>query len=152
MTERQQDQRYIEQLRAECLRRANAATRDTRTYTSSALSVTVQNTTVTKSAPKHRPYTPIARRHCPPEPSRQAIRTLPTNSAAWRKLRAAVLAIEPLCRECAKHRRVRAANHVDHINGDASNNDMPNLQPLCAPCHSRKTATEDGGWGNTAKR
>lgn len=24
----------------------------------------------------------------------------------------------------------------------------PCWQPLCAPCHSRKTATEDGGFGN----
>jgi 5-methylcytosine-specific restriction protein A len=45
---------------------------------------------------------------------------------------------------------VRAANHVDHINNDPSNNDLSNLQPLCAPCHSRKTAKEDGGFGNRA--
>jgi 5-methylcytosine-specific restriction protein A len=63
-----------------------------------------------------------------------------------------VLGVEPLCRECAKHGITRAANHVDHISGDPSNNDLTNLQPLCAPCHSRKTAAEDGGFGNPKGR
>jgi 5-methylcytosine-specific restriction protein A len=104
-----------------------------------------------KAAPKHRPATTPPRRHCPPEQSRQARRTLATNCAAWRKLRASVLSAEPLCRECSKRGIVRAANHVDHENGDPSNNDPSNLQPLCAPCHSRKTAAEDGGFGNRRK-
>ncbi|ALN84936.1 HNH endonuclease family protein [Lysobacter capsici] len=43
---------------------------------------------------------------------------------------------------------IRAASCVDHVNGDATNNDLTNLQPLCSPCHSRKTAKEDGGFGN----
>ncbi|KRG38833.1 hypothetical protein ARC78_15260 [Stenotrophomonas pictorum JCM 9942] len=97
---------------------------------------------------KHRPSAPATRRHTPPQVDRQAKRTLPTNSAAWRRLRAAILADEPLCRICASKGYTRGANHVDHINGDPSNNDMTNLQPLCAPCHSRKTAAEDGGFGN----
>lgn len=101
-----------------------------------------------KAAPKHRPFAPAARRHCPPEQSRQARRALATNSATWRAIRSSVLAAEPLCRECAQKGITRGANHVDHINGDATNNDPSNLQPLCAPCHSRKTATEDGGFGN----
>lgn len=91
---------------------------------------------------------PATKHHCPPAKSRQARRTLATNSAAWRKLRGLVLAAEPLCRECTKKRITRAASHVDHVDGDPSNNTMSNLQPLCAPCHSRKTAKEDGGFGN----
>lgn len=101
-----------------------------------------------KAARKHRPYTPLARRHCPPEQSRQARRVFATNSAAWRAIRSAVLAAEPLCRMCAARGITRAAQHVDHVDGDPGNNDPSNLQPLCAPCHSRKTATEDGGFGN----
>ena len=86
--------------------------------------------------------------HKAPEASRQARRALATNSAAWRKLRAQVLGAEPLCRHCAAKGVVRAANVVDHEDGDAHNNSLSNLQPLCGPCHSRKTAAEDGGFGN----
>lgn len=105
-----------------------------------------------KAAPRHRPVFPAARRYCPPEQSRQARRALATNSAAWRAIRSGVLAREPLCRLCATKGITRAANHVDHVDGNANNNDPTNLQPLCAPCHNRKTATEDGGFGNRKKR
>jgi 5-methylcytosine-specific restriction protein A len=44
-----------------------------------------------------------------------------------------------------------AANEVDHIKphkGDmALFWDSSNWQSLCKPCHSAKTATEDGGFG-----
>lgn len=105
-----------------------------------------------KAAPKHRVKYPAARRHCPPTPSRQARRALATNSAAWLALRQQVLNREPLCRCCAARGVIRAATDVDHIDGDASNNDDANLQPLCRRCHSRKTAREDGGFGNRKKR
>ena len=102
-----------------------------------------------------RPATLKRTRHTTPvvryqhsEPSRKARRALATNSAAWRKIRAAVLAAEPLCRICASKRRITAASCVDHIDGDAHNNDRANLQSLCSKCHNRKTATENGGWGN----
>lgn len=36
--------------------------------------------------------------------------------------------------------RVTAATEVDHIDEDSHNNDPSNLQPLCKPCHSSKTA------------
>lgn len=84
----------------------------------------------------------------PTAADRQARRALPTNSAAWRRLRASVLAAEPLCRECARKGRVTAATCVDHIDGNAMNNGAHALQPLCSPCHSRKTAIENGGFGN----
>lgn len=103
-------------------------------------------------APKFNPMRPIARRHLLSEPGRQARRALATNSATWRRLRASVLAAEPLCRECGKKGRVRAASCVDHVDGNAMNNDPNNLQPLCSPCHSRKTAREDGGFGNRTAR
>lgn len=81
---------------------------------------------------------------------RQARRALPTNSAAWRKIRAAQLAREPLCRHCAALGRVKAATDVDHIDGDDANNDLGNYQSLCGPCHSAKTARENGGFGRSA--
>lgn len=79
---------------------------------------------------------------------RQAGRQYATNSTAWRRIRAAVLAAEPLCRECSRADRVTAATVVDHADDDSWNNAPDNLQPLCAPCHGRKTAGEDGGFGN----
>lgn len=65
--------------------------------------------------------------------------------ADWRRLRARVLAEEPLCRHCLRDGRVTAATDVDHITAKArgGTDDRANLQPLCHQCHSRKTATED---------
>lgn len=70
--------------------------------------------------------------------------------ADWRKVRAAVLADEPLCRFCAAEGRIVAATQVDHIEGfngvrDARRLDRANLQPLCAPCHAAKTARSSHG-------
>ena len=70
---------------------------------------------------------------------------------AWRRLRESVLRDDPLCAECKRAGRVVQARLVDHIDGDATNNERTNLQGLCWPCHSAKTAREDGGFGN-AKR
>lgn len=79
---------------------------------------------------------------------RQAKRALPTNCAAWRAIRADVLAEQPLCRHCEQANRVTVATEVDHVDGNDSNNDRANLQGLCKPCHSRKTAAENQGFGN----
>ena len=67
-------------------------------------------------------------------------RTMPLNSARWRRLRAYVLAREPLCRHCGN-----VATDVDHISGDPSDNREANLQPLCHSCHSHKTGRERAG-------
>lgn len=71
---------------------------------------------------------------------------------AWLDGRTAFLAIHPLCAECEKAGRLTAACIVDHIvphQGDlALFYDQDNWQPLCKPCHDRKTAAEDGGFGN----
>jgi 5-methylcytosine-specific restriction protein A len=88
----------------------------------------------------------------PPEPSRQARRALSTASAAWRAIRKEQLAKEPYCRTCRRKGIWRLANQVDHIDGDASNDAPTNYQSLCGPCHSRKTAREDGGFGNRKRR
>ena len=61
----------------------------------------------------------------------------------WARLRIMVLRREPICRICGK----AEATEVDHIVTKARGGDdsYANLQGLCKPCHSRKTATEDGG-------
>ena len=70
----------------------------------------------------------------------------------WRSARAAFLLEHPLCVECLKNGKVEQATDVDHIKphrGDVNLFwDQSNWQPLCHACHSRKTAKEDGGFGN----
>ena len=68
------------------------------------------------------------------------------NSRQWNALRAGQLAREPWCADCLAEGRHVMANEVDHIkphNGDTSLFlDANNLQSLCKPHHSRKTANE----------
>ena len=64
--------------------------------------------------------------------------------------------VEPLCRECFKDGRLTPMDCVDHIvpmNGpdDPRWYDQTNHQALCTPCHSRKTANEDGAFGNVKR-
>lgn len=68
----------------------------------------------------------------------------------WQRLRKLVLHSEPLCRECKRNGKLTAATEVDHIVPltASGTNDWENLQPLCHECHSRKTAAENGGFGN----
>lgn len=75
----------------------------------------------------------------------QAKRAYRTSHPVWRRMRAAVLQREPLCRECRKHGETTPATDVDHIDGNTFNNAMSNLQPLCKPCHTRKTVREQQG-------
>ena len=72
-------------------------------------------------------------------------RTLALNGTAWRKLRAHVLAGEPLCRHCtAKGIGPVVATEVDHADNNPANNAPENLQPLCREHHSQKTARDQG--------
>lgn len=78
---------------------------------------------------------------------------------AWQKAREGFLRKHPLC-ECDKCQagtlRVRAATVVDHIiphRGDKKLFwDRNNWQAMAASCHSKKTAREDGGFGNKSDR
>ena len=69
------------------------------------------------------------------------------DTALWKRLRSAVLALSPLCVDCKGEGRVEPATEVDHripirdapdLAFDASN-----LQPLCKRHHSEKTAREN---------
>ena len=71
---------------------------------------------------------------------------------AWVSARKAYLMANPLCVLCQREGRLTPATDVDHIiphRGDRRAFwDTSNWQALCHPCHSRKTAGEDGGFGN----
>lgn len=73
----------------------------------------------------------------------------------WQKLRLMVLREQPLCVECQKIGRLTVATVLDHITPHKGDMDLfyrrDNLQQLCATCHNRKTASEDGGFGNKDK-
>ena len=75
-------------------------------------------------------------------------RTVPLGSAAWKRLRAQVLAEEPLCRWCLAQGLYVASTDVDHINNDGDDNRRENLTGMCHSCHSIKTA-QDMGKGTT---
>ena len=66
--------------------------------------------------------------------------------AKWRKLREYVLQRHPVCQvpDCTV-----AATDVDHIvtRRRGGTDDLKNLQALCHPHHSEKTAREDRRWG-----
>lgn len=76
-------------------------------------------------------------------------------TSGWTAARNAYLQRHPLCVECQSRGRLVAATVVDHIiphRGDTKLFwDQGNWQTLCASCHSRKTAREDGGFGNQTR-
>lgn len=88
----------------------------------------------------------------------------------WRKARDTFLARHPLCAACSTDERPVPARDVDHIvphrlsealdSGDHERIALAqslfwnsgNWQGLCQRCHSKKTAREDGGFGNKPLR
>ena len=80
-----------------------------------------------------------------PSPSRRGY------GRRWRKLRAMYLSHHPLCEDPFDlHGDMPpVATEVDHIipKRSGGSDAWDNLQALCKPCHSRKTAVEDGRWG-----
>ena len=67
----------------------------------------------------------------------------------WRRRASMILNAEPVCRICQR----MPATEVDHITPRrlGGEDTDENLQGLCRSCHSRKTATEDGGFGMGAR-
>lgn len=69
-------------------------------------------------------------------------------SPDWRQFRARILCERPTCET---HGCGRKAEHVDHrrpLAAGGAGLDRANVKALCASCHSRKTASADGGFGN----
>lgn len=70
----------------------------------------------------------------------------------WQQARAGYLRKHPLCVHCEAAGRFTVATDLDHTvphKGDMVLFwDAGNWQGLCKPCHSVKTASEDGGFGN----
>ena len=68
----------------------------------------------------------------------------PYTTAAWARLRAVHLALEPACRGCAAQGRLGIANTVDHVrpiaDGGPAFPGHDGLASYCAACHSAKTA------------
>lgn len=73
-------------------------------------------------------------------------------TSTWRRVAKRFLERDPYCEECFKQGKITPATEVDHIvphKGDRNLMwDEKNWQSLCHRCHSRKTAREDGGFGN----
>jgi len=69
---------------------------------------------------------------------------------AWAGVRARVLAEEPECVYCGEPSAV-----VDHIEPHRGDRELffarSNLQGVCKSCHDRKTARQDGGFGNARR-
>ena len=66
---------------------------------------------------------------------------------AWRRTRKVQLAAYPLCKHCLARGIVKAATEVDHIIRISDGGDWydpDNLQSLCSPHHSQKTARDEG--------
>ena len=76
-------------------------------------------------------------------------------NSAWQRASKAYLIKHPFCAECLKHGIHTKAAVVDHIIPHKGDNtlfwDKNNWQALCKPCHDRKTAAEDGGFGRRLK-
>jgi len=63
----------------------------------------------------------------------------------WRRLRKEALERDSyLCQICRRHGVITQANEVDHIKSKSAggDDDLNNLQSLCAPCHAVKTIKE----------
>jgi len=74
----------------------------------------------------------------------------------WQKVRIGFLTLNPLCTKCEAQGRVVAAKVVDHIEPHKNDPvlfwDQDNWQGLCYRHHNRKTAQQDGGFGNTINK
>lgn len=95
---------------------------------------------------KHRPKRDYKREN------KDRVRCKLYDTARWKRFRLIKLKRNPLCEECLEHGRVVQAKHVDHKEPHRGDTtlffDIDNLRSLCMSCHSRKTAKEDGGFGN----
>jgi 5-methylcytosine-specific restriction protein A len=91
-------------------------------------------------------------RHAWPSRERRGTASQRGYGSRWQRARAGYLLSHPYCAACECDGKITLANVVDHIvphRGDmALFWRAANWQPLCTTCHNRKTATQDGGFGN----
>ena len=76
-------------------------------------------------------------------------------TSKWRQVSKRFLSRHPFCVMCYSEGKMTPATEVDHIKPHRGDHELmwseSNWQPLCHRCHSRKTASEDGGFGNRIK-
>lgn len=72
-------------------------------------------------------------------------------TAHWARLRTIVLNRDPVCTICDRYPSTVADHTKPHRGIWERFCDLSNLAGVCKPCHDTKTATEDGGFGNTKK-
>ena len=82
------------------------------------------------------------------EQDRRGTSTQRGYGARWQRLRLLVLTRDPVCRHPGCN---ELSTDVDHIvpRSQGGRDTMKNLQGMCHPHHSAKTARENGGFGNT---
>jgi len=69
--------------------------------------------------------------------------------AHWKNLRKLILSRDPVCVICNRNASTVADHIIPHKGSWTLFSDLnDNLQGICIPCHDRKTAREDGGFGN----
>lgn len=63
---------------------------------------------------------------------------------SWQRTRLRILAVRPLCEDCARAGQVTPATEVHHVValriGPERKHDGTNLMALCAQCHAARTA------------
>lgn len=76
-------------------------------------------------------------------------------TSQWREYARNYLKAHPLCVMCMDKGLTVASRCVDHIKSHKGNQELfwnpENHQALCFECHNRKTAQEDGAFGNKIK-
>lgn len=90
----------------------------------------------------------------PAAPERQSARERGYD-AAWDRYSRRYRQQHPLCVSCVSGGHASPSEVVDHITPHRGDEtlfwDPENHQALCSACHNRKTAREDGGFGNRRK-
>lgn len=91
---------------------------------------------------------PMHEAHAARERDKKRVRDRTRFNSSWEIRRTRWLRAHPWCVVCGF-----AANTVDHIVSlsQGGKDDQTNYQSMCVSCHSKKTASEDGGFGNPIK-
>jgi 5-methylcytosine-specific restriction protein A len=85
------------------------------------------------------------------ERERERVSPSRTYGRRWQKLRAAYLAAHPAC-ECGCGYPASVVDHrLPHDGDPRLMYAWDNLQAMTKPCHDRKTAARDGGFGNPVR-